>query len=150
MEEAVDPAKEKNLSKTQIPYFQNGNPAAVIGGWHMMISKFSDKKKEVMDFVKYLLSDEAQELFYKESGYYPVVKKIYEDPYYQNKYKELTNMRGVLSHGVHRPAHEEYTRFSKIMSFYFEEAIKQNISVREALAKATRAIQKEETAIREM
>lgn len=150
MESPVDPLKEKNLIKAQIPYFANANPATVIGGWHMMISKFSDKKKEVVDFVKFLLSDEAQEMFYKESGYYPVVKKFYEDPHYQNKYKELIKMRGIFSHGVHRPAHEEYTRFSKIMSYYFEEAIKQNISVKEALSKATHAIQKEETAIREM
>lgn len=150
LDSPIDRKKEQNLSKTQIPFFKDANPAAVIGGWHMMVSKFTDKKKEVIHFVKFLLSDEAQELFYKESGYFPVVKKIYDDPFYQNKYRELTRMRKVLSYGVHRPAHEEYTRFSKIMSYYFEEAIKQRISVKEALTRATRDIQIEETAIREM
>ncbi|MGA9291865.1 MAG: hypothetical protein WBV81_04705 [Ignavibacteriaceae bacterium] len=42
--------------------------------------------------------------------------------------------------GVHRPAHIEYTKYSKIMSYYFNEAIKQKISVKEALSKCTKAI----------
>jgi ABC-type glycerol-3-phosphate transport system substrate-binding protein len=106
-----------------------------------MIPKFSSKKKEVVDFVKFLLSDESQEILYKESGYYPVVNDFYEKQEYIAKYPEINDIKGLIATGVHRPSHEEYTRFSKIMSSYFEKALKKEVLVREALSKCTSSIQ---------
>jgi hypothetical protein len=47
--------------------------------------------------------------------------------------------------GVHRPAVTDYTNYSKIMSHYFSLAIKNRISVAQAVAGATRAIQSGQT-----
>ena len=144
-----DSAKEKELRKAPLPHFESGRPASVIGGWNLMVSKFSNKKKEVIDFVKYLLSDKAQEIFYRVSGYYPVLNKIVYDSTYIKKYPQIMQMREFIKSGVHRPFHSEYTRYSKIMSNYFEMAMKNQISVKEALIKATSAIQLERTAVKE-
>lgn len=144
-----DTLKEKHLKKALIPYYKGGEPASVIGGWNLMVSKFSNKKKEVVDFVKFLLKDKSQEIFYRESGYYPVINKIYEDSTYLKKYSQIHEMRQFIKSAVHRPFHSEYTRYSKIMSNYFEQAIKNQISVREALTKATNAIQLERIAVKE-
>jgi len=43
--------------------------------------------------------------------------------------------------GVHRPVQQDYTNYSKIMSHYFVQAIKNKISVSDALIGATAAIQ---------
>jgi len=148
-EKPFDIVKESNLRKAPIPYFRKYKPTAVFGGWNLMVSKFSNKKKETIDFVKFLLSDESQELFYKESGYYPVINRFYESDYYISKYPEIPDIKKMLLMGVHRPAHEDYTKFSKIMSFYFEQAIKNEISVKEALIKSTSAIQLERKMVKE-
>ena len=140
-EEPYDIKKQSNLFKAPIPYFKEGKPASVFGGWDLMVSKFSDKKKDVIDFVKFLLSDKSQEIFYKESAYYPIIKKFYEDSSYIKKYPEVLKYKELMKTGVHRPAHIEYTKFSKIMSYYFNEALKKKISVKEALIKCTKAIQ---------
>ena len=145
----VDSLKEKYLRKAPLPYFNNGKPAATIGGWHLMISKFSNKKKEVIDFVKFLLSDSSQEMFYRVSGYYPVINKFFEDSSYVKKYPEIVGMRKFIKYGVHRPSYEEYTRYSKILSFYVNQAIKKQISVKDALAKTTSAIQLERTIVKD-
>lgn len=141
--------KEKNLRKAPIPHFKNFQPASVFGGWNLMISKFSDKKEAAIDFVKFLLSDESQEIFYRESGYYPIINKIYDDSSYLAKYPQIADIKNMIKTGVHRPAHAEYTRFSKIMSFYFHQVINNQISIKEALSKATNAIQLEKNTLSE-
>jgi multiple sugar transport system substrate-binding protein len=140
-ETPFDPAKEKNLKKAPLPRFKDGKAISVFGGWNVMVSKFSNKKKEVIDFVKYLLSDSSQEIFYIKGGYYPVFNKFYESEEYIVKYPEIPTIKKMLATGKHRPAHEDYTKFSKIMSMFFEQAISQQVSVDEALKKATEAIQ---------
>jgi len=114
-----------------------------------MVSKFSGKKEEAVDFIKFLLKEESQEIFYKVSGYYPVVNSFYEEPEYLKKYPEIEEFKRFMKAGVHRPSHIDYTRFSNLMSFYFKKAIQEEISVKEALRECTNAIQAERMIIKE-
>lgn len=148
-ENPFDSTKEKYLRKAPLPHFKNGRPVSIIGGWNLMVSKFSDKKEEAVNFVKFLLSEKSQETFYRLSGHYPVLRKFYEDSSFIKKYPEFIEIRKLLNTGIHRPAHEEYTRYSKIMSYYFEQALLKKISVKEALSRATNAIQYEKNIIKE-
>lgn len=136
-----DTVKQDNLRKAPTPYLSDGRPAALIGGWDLMISKFSDKKPEVIDFVKFLLNEKSQETFYLNGGFCPIRKLFYNDSLYLKKYPDFIKYKELLNTAVLRPGNPEYTRYSKTMSFYFNEAIENKISVREALSKATKAIQ---------
>jgi multiple sugar transport system substrate-binding protein len=133
--------KAKFLKKATIPHFKNSGPTTVIGGWNLMMPKFSNKKNEVLTFINFLLNEESQEILYKEAGFFPVIKKFYEDSTYLKKYPEFEQYREMISYSVSRPMHEDYTRYSDIMSFYFKQAILGQITVKEALEKATYAIQ---------
>lgn len=137
----VYPDRQNNLSKAPLPHFKEGKPASILGGWDIMISKFSDKKKEAADFIKFLLSKKSQETFFRVSAYDPVIKSFYEDSDYVKKYPEISIYKKLLQNSVHRPANVEYTKYSKIMSYYFNKAIRKEISVPEALKKCTKAIQ---------
>jgi multiple sugar transport system substrate-binding protein len=138
---SYDTLKQNNLRKAPTPHFADGKPASLLGGWNLMVSKFSDKKPEVIDFVKFLLSEKSQELFYLNSGFCPILKKFYDDSLYLKKYPDFIRYKELLKTAVSRPGNPEYTRYSKIMSFYLNEAIENKISVKEALSKSTRAIQ---------
>lgn len=144
-----DSAKESYLIKVPQPHFKSGEPTSVFGGWNLMVSKFSNKKEMAVDFIKFLLKNESQEIFYSESGYYPTVKSFYENPWYLKKYPEIKIIKNYMKTGVHRPAHVDYTKYSKIMSFYFKNAIENNISVKEALVECTNAIQTDKVLIKE-
>jgi multiple sugar transport system substrate-binding protein len=135
-----DSIKEKHLMKAPLPHLSGCKPTSVFGGWNLMISKFSTKKSEAIDFMKFLISDDSQELFYRYGGYLPIVDWFYKDPEYLQKYPEITEMKKMLSIGKQRPANAEYTRYSKIMSYFFQLAIKNVISVKEALKRATNSI----------
>ena len=141
VEQPYDIKKQDSLVKVPIPHFMDGKPASIIGGWDIMVSKFSTKKAEAIDFIKFLLENSSQEIFYKESAYYPIIKSFYEDSTYLKKYPAIAKYKIWLKSGVHRPADIEYTKFSKIMSYYFNKAIKNEIPVEEALVSCTKAIQ---------
>ena len=142
-----DKQKESQLRIAPLPHLSNGQPASVFGGWDLMISKFSTKKDAVVDFVKFLLSEDSQEIFYVDDGYYPVVSSFYSDSVKVQKYPEVTKIKELMKTGVHRPPEKEYTNFSKIMSHYFVMAIRNQITVGEALVGATKAIQSEKTLV---
>ena len=148
-ESPFDPEKESHLKKIPIPHFDSGIPTSIFGGWNLMVSKFSNKKEITVDFMKFLLKNESQEIFYRESGYYPIVNSFYENPEYLKKYPEIESFKNFMKTGVHRPAHDDYTRYSKIMSFYFKKAIQNKISVKQALVECTNAIQTDKVMIKE-
>ena len=139
--------EEATLKQVPVPYFKNGKPASILGGWNLMVSKFSNKKQETIDFVKFLLSDESQEIFFRESGYYPVVKEFYEKEGSKKKYPQLDQFDKFIETVVHRPAHVEYTKYSQIISMYLKKAIKRELSIQEALSRATEAINDDRTTL---
>jgi len=148
-ESPFDSQKEIYLRKAPVPHFASGRPTSIFGGWNLMVSRFTNKKKEVIDFIKFLLKDDSQEIFYCQSGYYPVTNNFYNSPAYLKKYPETKNFKDYMKSGVLRPAHTEYTKYSKIMSFYFRKAIENKMSVKQALSECTNAIQKDLVMIKE-
>lgn len=148
-EEPFDLEKQKHLKKAPIPHFQGGRSVSIFGGWNLMISKFSDKKDDVIKFIKFLLSESSQEVFYKESGYFPIIKDFYSEDSFMQNYPEITEILETQKLGIHRPSHPEYTRYSKIMSHYIELAIKKEINVENALEKMTHDIQNDKIIIKE-
>lgn len=139
-----DSVREAHLRKAPLPYPAGGRPASVFGGWNLMISRFSTKKEESLEFMRYLLSDSAQELIYAQGGYLPVVTAFYEDPTIRQKYPEVSALRALMQTGVHRPAERDYTKYSRIMAGYFSRAIRGKIPVDEALERTTRDIRIEQ------
>ena len=126
--------------KAPMPHFSGGTPVSIIGGWNLMMSKYSTKKSEVIEFIKYLLSDEVQKTLYEVGGYLPVKKNMYSDTTFMKKHPELIFYNKILKSGVHRPFSEKYTKCSDIIASYLNLAIQNKISVKEALGKAQRTI----------
>lgn len=126
--------------KAPMPHFRGGKRASIIGGWNLMMSKYSTKKSEVIEFIKYLLSYEQQIIFYEVGGYLPIQKSIYSDSAFVNRHPELKFYNKVLKSGVHRPFSEKYTKYSDIIASYLNLAIQNKIGVKEALGKAQRII----------
>ncbi|MGE5314422.1 MAG: extracellular solute-binding protein [Acidobacteriota bacterium] len=136
----VDVEKQRRLRIAPLPHMQGGRPASVLGGWDLMISKFSTKKAAAADFIRFLLEEESQEILYAKGGYYPVLNSFYEDSLCLKKYPEIRMVKRLLASGVYRPLSKEYTKYSKIMSHYFLLAMKNRISVAAALEQITRAV----------
>ncbi|MCX7984833.1 MAG: extracellular solute-binding protein [Bacteroidetes bacterium] len=142
--EPVDSEKQKYLRKAMLPYPAGGRPASLFGGWNLMISKTSKKKDAAIKFLKFLLSEESQEIMYTASGYYPVLKRFYTDSTYMLRYPEVEHMKKFMTYGVLRPVQENYTKYSKIMARYFSLAVAGKLSIDEAIRETQAAIDIEE------
>lgn len=123
------------------PYFRNGKPASIFGGWNLMLSKYSEHQKESIEFINWLISEEAQKIMFEEGFFLPVNKAVFLDTEFTARYKELGTIASFLPLGVHRPFLEHYPIISDVLSFYLHKAIKGEISPADALSKATRQIE---------
>ena len=127
----------ENLGIAPTPHFKGAKKSSVFGGWNLMISKFSQNIPEAITFVKFLVSNEAQKILYEEGGYLPINTKIYADTEYVNRFPNLKFYQKLLGQGFHRPFLKNYTNISDVLSYYLHLAIKQGLSVDEALTRAT-------------
>jgi len=129
-----------NLEIAALPHFKGKNPVYVLGGWNFMVSKYSNHKKEAVKFIKFLISKQAQKRIYEARQTLPVNAGIYTDECYLTANKNLAFAYQLLNNGFHRPFIEDYTKVSDIISYYLYLAIKKQISVGDALKKASEKI----------
>ena len=128
------------IKKYPLPHFEGGKPVSILGGWNLMVSKYSANKPETFEFIKFLLSEESQKTLYLSGGYLPVKKSIYADSLFMKKNSELKFYKDLLSSAVQRPFVDKYTRYSDIIAYYINEAMGNKMSADEALFKAQKII----------
>lgn len=127
---------KSNLGITSLPHFKGHPPVSLIGGWNLMVSKNSTKKNQVIKFLKYILSSEGQEILMKTAGYLPVRSEMYEMKKYLEYNPNLNQFKEILTRGVHRPTHSEYTQISSIITPYIHMALAGEVNIDEALQDA--------------
>lgn len=132
--------KIQNTQVAALPHFDGHDPVAVFGGWNLMISSGSEKKREAVKFLKFATSPEMQKLLFEQMGYLPVNTHVYADSVFLGQHPELEFYSCYLERGFHRPAVADYTKISDIISYYIKLAIKQEISVSHALQEANERI----------
>jgi len=136
-----DSQKLSNIGRATLPHFTGEKPTSVLGGWNLMVSKSSTKKEAAVEFIRFLQSDRIQRLLFERAGYMPVVNSLYRDSTFLVAHPELTFYNKIMQDGFHRPALVEYTKTSNIISHFLHLAIKQELSVKDALRQANAMIQ---------
>ena len=129
--------KLKNLAIAPLPHWRGSKPMSVFGGWNLMVSQFSDNKREAVTFIKFLLQPENQKILYENGGYIPINKSLYSDSTFLKQNREFVDYSKLLQNGIHRPFLVNYTKISDILSAYLRRAIMGELSVQEALRKVT-------------
>ncbi|MCF8240863.1 MAG: extracellular solute-binding protein [Melioribacteraceae bacterium] len=132
--------KKQNLIKAALPHFENSERVSVYGGWNVMVSEYTDKKKEIAKFIEFILEEDTQKKLYELGGYLPALKSIYNDKEFMENNPGLVYEKQLLDRGVPRPYSEDYTRISDIISKSIHQALLNEISIEVALNKATEYI----------
>lgn len=132
------------LRKAPLPRFTGYPPASILGGWNLMISRYSTQKEEAAVFLRFLMSSEAQTILYEDGGFLPTNKSMYEDSTLLQRYRDLQFYGGLLHNGVRRPALVEYTKYSDIISHLLTRVVRRELSPAAALARAAADIDAEE------
>lgn len=89
-----------------------GIGASTLGGYNAAISAFSQNKATALDFLNFLISEEAQHII--ASGALPPVRaSVYDDPALIAKMPYLTALRDSIASAVPRPVTPFYPAVSK-------------------------------------
>ncbi len=135
-----DTAKLLRIHTAALPHFPGEPPTSVIGGWNLMLSKYSMHKPEALEFIRFTQTKEAQTIMYEVGGFLPTSSEIYQDSLYMKMHPDLEYYYVLLRRGFHRPALVDYTRISDILSYYVHRAITRELSVPEALQRASEMV----------
>lgn len=98
-----------------LPKFKAGRPAATLGGWHIGISAYSDKKAEAKRLVSFIESYKVQKRLVLNLGWNPGRKDIYEDPEVIKTLPHLKVLKEAFRFSVARPIVPYYTQLSEIL-----------------------------------
>jgi multiple sugar transport system substrate-binding protein len=109
---------------------------SVFGGWDLMVARSSPRKAEAIAFIKFIQTEEVQRILYTSGGYIPVINEVFADPSHGPAYRDLPFYRRLLEHGFHRPAMEDYTKASDIVSHFLNRALRGELEPAAALARA--------------
>ncbi|MBU0476249.1 MAG: extracellular solute-binding protein [Bacteroidetes bacterium] len=140
--EDEDSTKINYLGIAPLPHFESEKSVSTIGGWNLMVSRYSNVKKEAVKFLKFTMSEAAQKILYSREEYLPVIKSIYSDSLFISKYPRIKFYSERLEQIVRRPFIEDYTRLSDVLAFYINQTLKGNFKAQEALNAAQRDLNK--------
>ncbi len=131
-----------SLERAPLPHFPGRNPVTVFGGWNLMISRYSTRKREAVEFAKFIQRKQVQEKLFEIGGYIPTTNDVYADSAYMAVHPTLRFYRNLVADGFHRPALVDYTKMSDIISRAVHQAIKGELSPDSALKEATEQIRR--------
>lgn len=141
------PEKLTQLAEAPMPSFPAAERTGVFGGWNLMISKFSTKKDEALEFIKYTQKERNQITLYEKSGYFPILNTIFEDRNFIRKHPNIPFYNALLNKGRHRPFREDYTQISDILSYYFKLVLRKQLTIDEAIKIASEKINSDQAFI---
>ena len=143
-----DTAKLAHIRQAALPHFTGQHATSVFGGWNLMLSKYSTRKAEALEFIRFVETKEAQQLLYETDGLLPITESVYRDTTYMRDHPDLVYSYTLLRRGFHRPAMVDYTRISDIVSYYVRRAIRNELTVPEALQRASEMIRSNKVLIK--
>lgn len=137
---AVKSGDGEQWAMAPVPHFAGHPAVSILGGWDLMISKYSLHKQAALTFIKFLIRKKIQEIMFDQGGYLPSNADVYADTNFVGRNPNLKFYMKLLNTGVHRPSLPDYTRFSDIISYYVKLAITGKMTTSAALAAAAHSI----------
>lgn len=143
---AQDPTKGSlvagKVGVAPLPHAPGHKSAGCLGGWNLMISKFSKHPQEAWEFVRFVTGEEGQRITAVMGTHLPTRKKLYRDPEVLAKNPYFAQFYDVFIGARPRPVTPFYSRISDILQIEVNRAITGSKSPEEALEEAAEEIRK--------
>ncbi|MEQ4184148.1 ABC transporter substrate-binding protein [Pseudomonas syringae] len=98
----------------------NGTHASTLGGWGLAVSRYSRNPKLAAELVAYLTSAQQQKQRALAGAYNPVIESLYADPELLAAMPYYTQLHGILSNGVMRPAAITANGYPRVSNAFFD------------------------------
>lgn len=94
----------------------NGHHAGTLGGWQLALSKYSQKKEDAIDLIKFLTGEQELKARALRGGYYPPMPHLYQDPEVQASLPEANMLLVVLNNVAPRPSAHTGMKYNQVSS----------------------------------
>jgi len=94
--------------------------AATLGGWQLMVSRYSENPDAAMELVRFFCSPEVQTSFAVERSMLPTIGSVYDSPDVAAASEFIPRLRDVFEGGaVARPSSVSADLYAEVSSFYY-------------------------------
>lgn len=94
--------------------------ADTLGGWQMMVSKYSEAQEAGIEYVKYMCSPEVQTSYAIERSHLPTIASVYDDPGVAQASEFIPRLKDVFQGGaVARPSSIAADLYNDVSVAYF-------------------------------
>lgn len=94
--------------------------AGVLGGWQLMVSKYSDYPEQAATLVSYLAGIEEQKIRAIEASYSPAVRSLYSDPEVLASVPFFEGLDKVFDKLITRPSTQTGSKYPAVSRIYFQ------------------------------
>jgi trehalose/maltose transport system substrate-binding protein len=99
---------------------EGSSPAATLGGWQLMVSKYSGKQDAAIEYVRYMCSQELQVSYAAERSHLPTIAAAYDSPVVAEASEFIPRLRDVFQGGaVARPSSVTSYLYNDVSIAYF-------------------------------
>jgi multiple sugar transport system substrate-binding protein len=133
------PVKGK-VGMAPLPGFTAGKSASTLGGWHIVMSRFSDKKPAAAALIKYLTSAPVQKMLSLKLGWNPGRIDLYDDADILKANPAMQKLKQVFHNAVPRPVIPYYSNVSQILQKHISAAIAGHRSPEDSLKSAQQEV----------
>lgn len=126
----TDPEKSKVADKIGMGVLPGGH--ATLGGWGVMVSKFSENKEAAVEFAKFRANYESQIITHKLISKTPTIKAAFEDEAVLESAPYIKELLPIIESSVPRPITPFYAEVSAIIQLEVHSVVSNMSTPKEA------------------
>ncbi|UCD82500.1 MAG: ABC transporter substrate-binding protein [Desulfobacterales bacterium] len=130
-------SKVKNkIGVAPLPAPTDGERVATLGGWHIGLSRFSDRKPQAVKLIRFITSYDTQKKIMLQMGWNPGREDLYDDPEVLAHAPHYRELKDVFQNAQPRPLLPYYTQISAIAQRHINSVLADRKSAEQALSAA--------------
>jgi len=123
-----------------LPAPDSGESVSTLGGWHIGLSRFSDRKLQGIKFIQFVTAYETQKRLALGLGWTPGRRDLYSDPDILARQPHFAKLKTVFQKAQPRPIVPYYTQLSAIVQKQLNRVLADKDTADRALDEAQREI----------
>ncbi len=127
-----------NVGLTTMVSEKDHPPTSTLGSWGFSLVRKSKHNDKAIEAIKFLTSTASQKMLFKDYGYTPTRKEVFNDDKLINSYPVLKSLEEGLKVTMPRPQTPFYTQISDVLQRELSSILTEQKSVSDSLDDATK------------
>ena len=129
-----------HVGMAPLPAPSDGGPVSALGGWHIGLSRFSDRKPQALRLIQFITSYDSQKKIMSRMGWNPGREDLYADPEILSRAPHYQRLKKVFQNAQPRPLLPYYTQVSAIAQRHINNVLADRTNAQRALGAAQQEI----------